>query len=207
MVYICAVAQLVRRYCTIGRCCDAIPRKSVASLINHRLYSPSIQILNIALQFTNATTLEQMKQPLSFQHQQCVHGDRRHFPPPSLLTGLLLLALFPILSQQDQRSLKKRDLLERNTRSLFSFSCNICRQLQNQNHISQDIYLCTEPSNEDTFNPITRSEPNVLYLLHNFEKSHFPTHSLCNVSKAKHIFLCNVTEIFNYMFNTHALQQ
>ena len=77
MVYICAVAQLVRRYCTIGRCCDAIPRKSVASLINHRLYSPSIQILNIALQFTNATTLEQMKQPLSFQHQQCVHGDRR----------------------------------------------------------------------------------------------------------------------------------
>jgi len=164
MVYICAVAQLVRRYCTIGRCCDAIPRKSVASLINHRLYSPSIQILNIALQFTNATTLEQMKQPLSFQHQQCVHGDRRHFPPSSLLTGLLLLALFPILSQQDQRSLKKRDLLERNTRSLFSFSCNICRQLQNQNHISQDIYLCTEPSNEDTFNPITRSEPNVLYL-------------------------------------------
>jgi hypothetical protein len=47
---------------------------------------------------------------------------------------------------------------------LFSFSCNICRQLQNQNHISQDIYLCTEPSTEDTFNPITRSEPNVLYL-------------------------------------------
>ena len=70
-------SELVGRYCTIGRCCDAIPLKSVDSHINHRLYSPSIQILNIALQFTNATTLEQMKQPLSFQHQQCVHGDRR----------------------------------------------------------------------------------------------------------------------------------